>query len=96
MTKKEIPRWLSRNFMFPFLSYRWVMEASLRSCGITSYCHKIRNCSVSFCVRTGPPTSNILAGKESDPCALPFERESIAFRTSDSFGGSAAELLIST
>ena len=59
------------------------MEASLRSC-------------VSFRVTTCPPALKISARIESDPGALPLERESIAFCTSDSFGGSAKEMLIYT
>ena len=51
---------------------------------------------MSFCVRTCLPALKISAGIESDPGALPFERESIAFCTSDSFGGSVKEMLIST
>ena len=51
---------------------------------------------MSFCVRVGPPALKISAGIKSDPGALSFERESIAFWNSDSFGGSAKEVLIST
>ena len=50
---------------------------------------------MNLCVRTYPPFLKISAGIESDPGALPFERESIAFCTSDSFEGSAKEMLIS-
>ena len=47
---------------------------------------------MNFCIRTEPPASQISGGID----ALSFERDSIDFWTSDSFGGSAKEMLIST
>ena len=33
MESREIPRWLSQEFLFPLRLYRWMIEASLSSCG---------------------------------------------------------------
>ena len=52
---KEMPRWLSQTWGFPFLLNRWIIVASLNSWGMASFLHIMWNNSVSFSATGGPP-----------------------------------------
>ena len=40
---KEMPRWLSNNWGFPFHLNRWIIDASSNSCGMASFLHIMWN-----------------------------------------------------
>ena len=42
---KEMPRWLSHNWGFPFRLNRWIIDASLNSWGMSSFLHIMWNYS---------------------------------------------------
>ena len=52
---KQMPRWLSQTWGFPFLLNRWIIVASLDSWGMASFLHIMWNNSVSFSATGGPP-----------------------------------------
>ena len=52
---KEMHRWLSQTWGFPFLYNRWIIVASLNSWGMASFLHIMWNNSVSFSATEGPP-----------------------------------------
>ena len=64
---------------------RWIIVASLNSCGMASFLH-----SVSFSATGGPPVLYISAGIAFDPGALPDDRSFIAFTVSETVGNSSS------
>ena len=52
---KEMPRWLSQTWGFPFLLNRWIIVAPLNSWGVASFLHIMWNNSVSFSATGWPP-----------------------------------------
>ena len=49
-----MPLWLPQTCGFPFRLYRWIMDASLNSCGIASFLHIQWNNSVSLSAMGSP------------------------------------------
>ena len=93
---KEMPRWLSQTWGFPFLLNRWIIVATLNSWVMATFLHTMWNNSVSFSATGGPPALWIFAGIASDPGALPDDRSFIAVTVSETVGSSSSSGLHST
>ena len=52
--RREMPLWLSQTWGYPFRLYRWIMDASLNSYGISSFLHIQWNNFVSFFAMGSP------------------------------------------
>ena len=73
MESREMPPWLLQDHLFPFLMWRWTINASLNSCETFSCLHMVWSILLNFSMSSVPPAAYSSAVMESEPGDLPLD-----------------------